>query len=59
MVLYQMDSQHLFEVEGLVATLSLTVVRLDNPFLLTSWDDAIDFLEELFLVGSRLSQISS
>ena len=51
-----MDSQHQFEIEGLDATLSLIVVRLDNPFALPPWDDAIDLLEKFLLVGCHLSQ---
>ena len=51
-----MDSQHQFEIEGLIAALSLIVVRLDDPFPLAPWDDAINLLEKFFLVGCRLSQ---
>ena len=51
-----MDPQHQFEIEGLVAALSLIVVRLDDPFPLAPRYDAIDLLEKFFLVGCRLSQ---
>ena len=51
-----MDSQHPFKIEGLVAAFSLIVVRLDDPLPLVPRDNAIDLLEELFLVGCRLPQ---
>ena len=46
-----MDSQHQFEIEGLVAALSLVAVRLYDPFPLAPRDDAIDLLEKFLLVG--------
>ena len=51
-----MNPQHPFEVERLVAALSLIIVRPDDPFLLAPRNDAIDLLEKFFLVGCRLSQ---
>ncbi len=51
-----MDSQHQFEIDELIAALSLIVVRLDDPFPLAPRDDAIDLLEKLLLMGCRLSQ---
>ena len=51
-----MDSQHQFEIEGLVSALSPIIVRLYDPFPLVPRDDTIDLLEKSLLVGCRLSQ---
>ena len=52
-----MDSQHQFQIEGLVAALSLIIVQLNDPFPLDLRYDAIDLLEKLLLVSCRLSQL--
>jgi len=55
-ILNQIDSQHTFQIIGLVATISIIVARIDERNPLSLGNDAIDLRQKLFFSGPHLCQ---